>query len=321
MSQPPDDSAPGDGPDVAEFTRGLLRGAALIVRAEQPEQAVVARFLIDRIIAAANAALQRDDAARPRGSQRAEATATLLAGSGGNVNDRRSTALSLGLDPDAVFFVAVSDIEDASTLTRALTPLGTAHHAGVSNGRLVALISEAKGAPSENVSGRLRDVTARWEREPETARRRLALSGPALGVANLSRAANEAEFVAAMQSTGDVPRRAASFASVDDLGAMGLLYHLRNSVELPGFVTETLGALPARDQRGMLRDTLRAFLESGGSQVDASQRLGIHRNTLAYRMRRIGELIGRDVADPTNWLTLHLALRASTMLEVMSDLR
>jgi purine catabolism regulator len=102
---------------------------------------------------------------------------------------------------------------------------------------------------------------------------------------------------------------------------MGLLYHLRETPELRGFVSEALGALPAGDRRGTLRATLRAFLESGGSQVDASQRLGIHRNTLSYRLRRIGELIGRDVADPTAWLTLHLAIRASDMLEGFPDER
>ena len=84
-------------------------------------------------------------------------------------------------------------------------------------------------------------------------------------------------------------------------------------------MTEALGTLERRDQRGTLRETLRAYLETGGSQAEASNRLGIHRNTLAYRLRRIGELIGRDVGDPTSWLTLHLALRASELLRVVSD--
>jgi purine catabolism regulator len=100
---------------------------------------------------------------------------------------------------------------------------------------------------------------------------------------------------------------------------MRLLYHLRETRELRAFVSQALGGLEQRDQRGTLRQTLRAFLESGGSQVDASHRLGIHRNTLAYRLRRIGELVGRDVADPGTWLTLHLALRASEILDVSND--
>jgi purine catabolism regulator len=113
----------------------------------------------------------------------------------------------------------------------------------------------------------------------------------------------------------------ASFESIDDVGAFRLLYHLRESKELHAFVSQALGTLEHLDHRGTLRGTLAAFLESGGSHVDASNRLGIHRNTLAYRLRRISELIGRDVADPEAWLVLHLALRASEMLDVISDAR
>ena len=97
-----------------------------------------------------------------------------------------------------------------------------------------------------------------------------------------------------------------------------MLYPLRETSELRQFVSEALGTLERRDQRGTLRDTLRAYLETGGSHADASNRLGIHRNTLAYRLRRIGELIGRDVGDPRTWLTLHLALWASELLESTS---
>jgi purine catabolism regulator len=147
----------------------------------------------------------------------------------------------------------------------------------------------------------------------------LALSAPAHGVARLPAAAQEALFVASLQAQAAFPHRAASFESIEDVGAFRLLYQLRDSHELREFVAEVLGTLEHRDQRGTLRATLRAFLESGGSQVDASTRLGIHRNTLAYRLRRIGELVGRDVADPGVWLTLHLALRASEMLDVFAD--
>ena len=84
-------------------------------------------------------------------------------------------------------------------------------------------------------------------------------------------------------------------------------------------MSEALGALELRDQRGTLRETLRAYLETGGSHAAASDRLGIHRNTMAYRLRRISELIGRDVGDSQSWLTLHLALSASELLPVEAD--
>lgn len=313
-------AAAADGTRLGAIERELTRGAALVLSPERPEQRIVARFLSERIAAAANAALQRDEAARPRGSQRAEAAARLLAG-GAAASEQRSLALALGLDPDAVFFVAMSDVESASTVARALSSLGAAHPAGGRNGRRVTLVAAPPRMASETLAGMMREVTTRWEDEQGAARCSLALSGPAFGVASLPRAAREAEFVAAMQAAGDVPRLAASFTSAGDLGAMGLLYQLRDAPELRGFISEALGALPARDQRGTLRATLRAFLESGGSQVDASQRLGIHRNTLSYRLRRIGELVGRDVADPAAWLTLHLAIRASDMLDVVVEER
>jgi purine catabolism regulator len=147
----------------------------------------------------------------------------------------------------------------------------------------------------------------------------LALSAPAFGVASLPAAAREARFVAALQAQARLPRKAASFQSVDDVGALRLLYQFRESVELQQFVADALGNLERMDPRGTLRTTLRAFLEAGGSHVDAATRLGIHRNTLAYRLRRIGELLGRDVADPASWLTLHLALAASDMLAARED--
>jgi purine catabolism regulator len=300
-------------------TRTLSRGASLILTSEEPEQRIVARFLSDRIATAANSALFRDDAARPRGSQRTEATARLLTGGELSAGDQRARALALGLDPDAVFFVAISDINTESDMARALAPLGTAYPAGEDNGQRVALIAAKRTMAAEQLAGRVRDVTVHWAREAGASRRVLALSGPAVGVANLPRAAMEAEFVAAMQAAGDVVGRAASFGSVDDLGEMVLLYQLRDSSELRRFVAEVLGDLPAGDQRGTLRATLRAYLESGGSQVDASQRLGIHRNTLSYRLRRIGDLVGRDLGDPRTWLTLHLALRASDMFEMLPD--
>lgn len=302
---------------LGSIGRELTRGAALVLIPERPEQQVTARFLIDRVAAAANAALQREDAARPRGAQRAEAAARLLSGDS-SVSEQRSLALALGLDPDAVYFVAVSEGGNASDTARALSALGAVHPAGGSDGRRVTLVAAPRLA-SETQAGMAREATARWEREAGIGGRSLALSGPAVGVASLPRAAREAAFVAAMQAAGDVPRRAASFGSAGDLGAMGLLYQLRAAPELRGFISEALGALPARDQRGTLRATLRAFLESGGSQVGASQRLGIHRNTLAYRLRRIGELVGHDVADPAAWLTLHLAIRASDMLDIVGE--
>jgi hypothetical protein len=308
-------------PDEFQVERALPSGLSLTLGPLRPEQRVVANFLVDRIAAAVALAARRDEAARPRGLHRVEAVASLLAGRSGSASEQRAAALALGLDPDASFFVAVSSGGDDAMLASALAPLGTVHAAGVLNGRRTSLVAAIGRAGPESLISRVAEVKRRWQDETAGTASRLAISAPASGVARLPAAAREAEFVATLQAQPRFPHRVASFDSIDDIGAFQLLYPLRETSELRQFVSEALGTLERRDHRGTLRDTLRAYLETGGSHADASNRLGIHRNTLAYRLRRIGELIGRDVGDPRTWLTLHLALWASELLEVDVDER
>ena len=215
--------------------------------------------------------------------------------------------------------VAVTCGESEVTVSRALATLGVVHPAGDRSGRRATLLAANSRIEGETLASRVTEIKRRWRIEHAEDGATLALSAAARGVASLPAAAREAHFVSVLQTQAEVLRSAASFESVEDMGELRLLYQLRDTGELRQFVTQALGSLQTRDQRGTLRATLRAFLESGGSQVDASNHLGIHRNTLAYRLRRIGELVGRDVIDPGSWLTLHLALRAAEMLDVWTD--
>jgi DNA-binding PucR family transcriptional regulator len=54
--------------------------------------------------------------------------------------------------------------------------------------------------------------------------------------------------------------------------------------------------------------TLRALLDHGGAG-EASAALGIHRNTLAYRVRNLEGLTGWDLGDPDLRLALSVAVR------------
>jgi hypothetical protein len=307
--------------DALRIERELPSGLSLMLGPLRPEQRVVARFLVDRVAAAVAIAARQDEAVRPRGARRVEAIEALLAGRSASAREQRAMALALGLDPENIFFVAVSTEVDDATLTNALAPLGTVHAAGIVNGRRASLV-EAIGRPDpEILVSRVASVKRRWEAETGAATPTLAISAPAPGVAQVPAATREAQFIATLQAQPRFPHRAASFDSIDDVGAFQLLFPLRDTSELRQFVSEALGTLERHDPRGTLRETLRAFLETGGSHASASQRLGIHRNTLAYRLRRIGQLIGRDVGDPRTWLTLHLALWASELLELGSEER
>ena len=313
---PDDASLPND---KFQVQRALPSGLSLILGPLRPERRVLAKFLVDRIAAAVMIAARRDEAARPRGSRRVEAVEALLAGRSASATEQRAAALALGLDPDANFFVVLSSGEDDAAPTNALASLGTVHAAGMLSDRHRSLVAVSARTHPDSLLSRITEVKRRWQDETAGAAAMLAISAPASGVARLPAAAREAEFVATLQAQPRFSHRAASFDSVDDIGAFKLLYLLRGTSELRHFISEALGTLERRDQRGTLRETLRAYLETGGSHADASHRLGIHRNTLAYRLRRISELIGCDVGDPGTWLTLHLALWASEVLEVDFD--
>jgi PucR C-terminal helix-turn-helix domain/GGDEF-like domain len=55
--------------------------------------------------------------------------------------------------------------------------------------------------------------------------------------------------------------------------------------------------------------TLRAYLDCGGNVARAADRLGLHPNTLRYRVRRLIELSGLDLEDPDERLVTELQLR------------
>ena len=69
---------------------------------------------------------------------------------------------------------------------------------------------------------------------------------------------------------------------------------------------EKLG--PARGETAIR--TLATYLDEQGSIVRTAQRLHLHRNAVAYRLRRITGLLGVDLDDPDQRLALQLACRA-----------
>ena len=80
------------------------------------------------------------------------------------------------------------------------------------------------------------------------------------------------------------------------------------------FAARELGPLAAPDDATLrLASTLAIFLEEGGSFVRAARRLGVHANTVAYRVRRAESLLGHPLAE--RQLELRVALRLARLLE------
>lgn len=68
-----------------------------------------------------------------------------------------------------------------------------------------------------------------------------------------------------------------------------------------------LAALADEKNRGMLRRTLDAWFAHDENSAATAAALQIHRNTLDYRLRRIGELAGLDLARNEDRLRLYVA--------------
>jgi PucR C-terminal helix-turn-helix domain/GGDEF-like domain len=82
------------------------------------------------------------------------------------------------------------------------------------------------------------------------------------------------------------------------------------------FVRTVLGGLDdlPREDRDLLLQTLRTWLDSGGSASDAAERLYCHPNTVRHRLRRIEERTGRSLTDPRSLAELCLAVEADSRL-------
>ena len=63
-----------------------------------------------------------------------------------------------------------------------------------------------------------------------------------------------------------------------------------------------------------LARTALVYLDEAGSIQRTTQRLGIHRQTAYYRLRRIAEITGLDLTDGEHRLSLHLALKLAPVL-------
>ncbi|MFI6505703.1 PucR family transcriptional regulator [Nonomuraea typhae] len=95
-----------------------------------------------------------------------------------------------------------------------------------------------------------------------------------------------------------------------DLAGQGLLA-LLDPAAAQAFSAAALAPLSRYGSRADLVGSLRAYLASNGHWDAAAQRLGIHRHTLRYRMKRVAELLGRDLDDPGVRAELWIALEAS----------
>ncbi len=143
----------------------------------------------------------------------------------------------------------------------------------------------------------------------------VGLGGPARGIAGFRDSHGEAV-------------RAAALAGSTDLGFVGrvicyreveLISLLASDTEMAkAFVTRELGPLAERSRTAAdLRLTLAAYLDTDRSLIHAAERLHVARNTVAYRVRKVEDLLHRDLRERTTELRCALRLAAALPAKVL----
>jgi DNA-binding PucR family transcriptional regulator len=95
-----------------------------------------------------------------------------------------------------------------------------------------------------------------------------------------------------------------------ELGAYRLLYEGAEVERLRAFAHEVLAPLRSYDEKHQteLERTLKLYFKVGQNVKTAASQLNVHRHTVFYRLRQIGEISSRSLESPHDQLTLRLAV-------------
>src|SRR3989442_117505 len=275
------------------------------------------RLAVGRAAHACAIELVRARAARDaRDEAEEELLDALTAGRPGSHEAARERAKRKGFDVDAPYLVVAADAPPSGKAAairgaweRQLAVMRCSALVRERGATTVALISLAGKRAIEP-----RALVEQLHRAARAAGGPVALGYGAVrtGTAEIASGAREAEQALTM---GRRLFGAGSATAFQNLGLYRLLYALQPGPELRAFRDDVLGRLGVKDRRGVLLETLGAYLATNGSPTEAANLLHLHRNTVLYRLGRIEELLGVDLRNAEVRLAVHLALKIGEILE------
>jgi DNA-binding PucR family transcriptional regulator len=135
---------------------------------------------------------------------------------------------------------------------------------------------------------------------------KIGIGEPANTVSGTRRSLNEAQHALALARRDSHPHAVASARDVRSAGL--LLTHVPPDVRST-YRTQILGPVLNYDLEhdADLELTLRTFLDAAGSWQTCAERMHLHVNTIRYRIRRVQELLGRNISAPDDRVDLYLA--------------
>jgi DNA-binding PucR family transcriptional regulator len=177
---------------------------------------------------------------------------------------------------------------------------------------VVVLVPGGDGEGGRAAEGVLRELRAGLSGHTFALGRSRAAGDPL----QLDRAANEA-LLAANVAEGDDDRPVLAF---EETGAYRLLLPAMSEdpAELQRFYAETVEPLVVYDEQYAtdLVQTVEAFLDADGNVAGTAGKLFTHRHTIRYRLERVRELTGLDVASTDGREKLSLGLKAMRVLGI-----
>jgi sugar diacid utilization regulator len=139
---------------------------------------------------------------------------------------------------------------------------------------------------------------------------------------DLYRAGHEALLAANVAEARSADETGPAALAFEDTGAYRLLLPAMSEdpAELQRFYEETVAPLVAYDDQYEtdLVQTLETFLDADGNVAGTAQRLFTHRHTIRYRLERVRDLTGLDVASTDGRERLGLGLKAMRVLGIAS---
>nr|MDQ3328994.1 helix-turn-helix domain-containing protein [Chloroflexota bacterium] len=135
----------------------------------------------------------------------------------------------------------------------------------------------------------------------------VGVSDPVAEPSRIADAVEEAQtaLLVSRRTRGGAPTR------FSETGSYGLLAPLRHTPVARRIVGQVLDPLLRYDEQhhASLTETLETYIASNGNASVTASQLNLHRNSLAYRLRRIEDLTGLTLSVAENRLLLALALR------------
>jgi sugar diacid utilization regulator/putative methionine-R-sulfoxide reductase with GAF domain len=170
--------------------------------------------------------------------------------------------------------------------------------------------SVAELAAAERLAATLLTATGPVLR-PATAS--VGIGNLAKSVVELARSHVEARQALRLSRRAGARSRVTSYRS---LGAFRLLLEVQSAEALRAFVSEVLGPLLkyAESRETPLLETLEALVAARWVRRAAARALGIHINSMTYRIERIETLTTLSLGDPETRVAVAIALRARAML-------